>query len=87
MYFNLKFEKIEICEETGNILNYPSQENQQFVVLTKDNKFIHCISILSLEDTCTGSEEMLICVPLDEEYNYDICFYDCKYVAYLGELV
>lgn len=79
----LHFEKIDICKNTNSIINYPENEGEQFIVITNSGYYIHCIAILSLEDTCLGSEKMLICVPYDENYNYDICLFDCSHIAYL----
>lgn len=76
----LNFEPIMFGD--GVILNYPSEQDQQFVVITEDDTLVHCISTYSWEDTASGPQPMLICIPFDDGYDRVIDFEHCKMVAY-----
>lgn len=82
--FNLQFEPIEYCQDTHKFINYPKEECE-FILVTSQNEFIHCISMYTLEDTFGGDDYLLTIQPYND-YDGDILFENCKYIAYIPKL-
>lgn len=83
--FNIQFEPIAYCEYTHKFINYPKEECE-FILVTSNNEFIHCISIYTLEDTFGGQQELLTIQPYNEYNDDDILFENCKYIAYIPKI-
>lgn len=80
MKLELEFEEIQIVD--GKILNYPTHDNQEFILYNEKNGYyVHGISELSYEDTAYGSELMLLCIDFRSYEALEL--QDYTHIAYL----
>lgn len=76
----LEFEEIQIVD--GKVLNYPTHDNQEFILYNEKNGYyVHGISESSFEDTAYGSEWLLLCMEFSSFEALEL--QDYTHIAYL----
>lgn len=80
MDYNITFKKLEYCEVTNSILDYPDRECE-LIIVTSKGEYIHCVSVLEYDHTLDISYYTI--EPFDDSYDRYVEFRDAEYYAYL----